>query len=92
MKKVYSTKNPNKKPERQIEAIKHEISKYVARERRKTLPVTATGWDFDCKVGQSSESAQACILSEINSAIDALIGDGNEEFYVEVVSKPRAPK
>ena len=51
MKKKFSLKHPKIKPARRVEAVKHEIRKYLKRERRKELPEGVDFWDFDCKFG-----------------------------------------
>lgn len=88
MKKTFNiNSNPNKKPARQVDAIKHEINKYLSRERRKDLPEGVDYWDFDCQLGVSSDDTQEVHVSKINSAIDSLLSGGIEEFYVQIKAK-----
>ncbi|MFZ3231694.1 MAG: DUF6172 family protein [Pseudobdellovibrio sp.] len=88
MKKNFTLTAPNKKPERQADSVKHEINKYIARERRKTIPAGVDFWDFDCKLGQDAETATVIHISEISKKIDAVILDKKETFYIEVLVKP----
>jgi hypothetical protein len=88
MKKTFSLKVSNKKVERQADSIKHEVKKYLSRERRKTTPEGVDFWDFDCKIGESSASCQSVGVAEIGKNIDKFVTAGLETFYVEILSKP----
>lgn len=94
MKKTYLLKIEGKHPERLLEAIKHEIRKYLARERRKPLPKGADFWDFDCKFGASLEAAEVVKLGAITELINAAAAEAADQFYIELIAKPgrRAPK
>lgn len=89
MKKTFSILSKNKQPARQVDAIKHEIKKYIARERRKDLPENFDFWDFKCLIGASETAATDVHLSQINTAIDELVAQGNESFYLALSSVPR---
>lgn len=88
MKKEFKLTDPKKAPARQVDYVKHEINKYLARERRKTPKEGADYWDFDCKFGQTKESAVEIQVSEINKAIDKEVKNNAESFYIEVLAKP----
>ena len=87
MKKTFPLKAEGKNPERLLEATKHEIRKYIKRERRRDLPEGVDFWDFDCKFGTSAETAQAAHLAELIPLIDALVKSDGAQFYVEILSK-----
>ena len=87
MKKIFSLTAPNKKPDRQVEAVKHELKKYIARERRKSLPVGTDFWDFDCKFGLEAQSATVIHVAEINKKIDDLVIAKAASFYIEILAK-----
>ncbi len=87
MKKVFPLTDPRKAPARQVEAVKFEISKYVARERRKPLKEGVDFWDFDCKLGKDKESASEIHISAINKGIDQVASENAEEFYIEILAK-----
>ena len=89
MKKNFSILSKNKQPARQVDAIKHEIKKYIARERRKDLPENFDFWDFKCLIGLIETSAKEVHLSQINTAIDELVAQGNESFYLSLSAIPR---
>jgi Family of unknown function (DUF6172) len=87
MKKTFPLKAEGKNPERMLEATKHEIRKYIKRERRRDLPEGVDFWDFDCKFGASSETASVAHLAELIPLIDALVKSDGEQFYIEILSK-----
>ena len=88
MKKVFKLTDPKKHADRVLEAVKHEIRKYVKRERKKDLPEKATMyWDFDCKVGATAENAEVIVFEELIKALDAVKATGATEVYVEILAK-----
>lgn len=87
MKKTFSLEHPKKSPERMVEAIKHEIKKYIKRERKKTLPADTNYWAFDCKFGNTQEDAQELPAIGFNKLIDAAVQAGQTSFYVEIVAR-----
>lgn len=88
MKKEFKLTDPRKAPARQVEAVKFEISKYVARERRKTPKEGADFWDFDCKFGKDKEAATEIHVSAINKSIDQIAATEAASFYIEILAKP----
>lgn len=88
MKKEFKLTDPKKAPARQVEYVKHEISKYIARERRKTPQEGAAYWDFDCRIGKDKENASEIHVAEINKEIDKIVLTGSEIFYLEILAKP----
>ena len=94
MKKTFPLHAPGKAAPRVIEAIKHDVRKYVKRERAKSLPEGFEQWEFNCKVGTSAATAEAKTLNDVAAAIDAVALAGGTEVYVEVlaVAGHRAPR
>lgn len=88
MKKEFKLTDPKKAPARQVDYVKHEISKYIARERRKPLRENVDYWDFDCRLGTDKDSADVIHVAEINKGIDRVVAQGAEQFYIEILSKP----
>ncbi|MCL7715085.1 DUF6172 family protein [Stenotrophomonas mori] len=88
MRRTYRLDIEGKHPDRLLEASKHDIRKYLRRERRKALPAGADFWDFDTRVGVDEASAQAVPLPALIHAVDALVAAGNRQFYVEVLRTP----
>lgn len=87
MKKTFSLEHSKKSPERMVEAIKHEIKKYMKRERNKALPEDTNYWAFDCKFGNTAEDAQELPAIGFNKLIDAAVQAGKTSFYVEVIAR-----
>ena len=58
MKKTFSLHAPGLADARVVEAIKHEVRRYVKRERSKRLPEGFEVWEFSCKVGSDPSSAE----------------------------------
>ncbi len=88
MKKEFKLTDPKKAPARQVDYVKHEISKYIARERRKPLKEGVDFWDFDCKIGNDKDSAEVIHVAEINKSIDKIVIQNSDHFYIEILAKP----
>ena len=87
MKKTYELNLEGKNPARLLDAAKHDIRKYAKRERAKPLPEGVDFWDFDCKLGASPADAAAIHFAALITGVDALVKDGANQFYVEMISK-----
>ena len=87
MKKTFPLTAEGKNPERLLEATKHEIRKYIKRERRRTLPEGVDFWDFDCKFGPTEATAAVVHLAELTPLMDGLVKSGGTQFYVEILAK-----
>ena len=92
MKKTIALTHPKIKIARLVESIKHDIKKYLGRERRKTLPEGTDYWTFDCKFGASQETAEVVFTSEINKKIDDAAEQELTEFYIEILVRAAAHK
>lgn len=88
MRKTFTLTHPKIKVARLVEAVKHDVKKYIKRERRKKLPEGVDFWDFDCKYGDNAEKAKEIHLSEINKCIDRAEDRQLESFYLEILVKP----
>ncbi|MEO6104790.1 MAG: DUF6172 family protein [Pseudoxanthomonas sp.] len=87
MRKTYTLNIEGKNRDRLLEASRHDIRKYLKRERNKALPAGVDYWDFDTKSGTDETSAVVVPYADLFRSIDALVADGGDQFYVEVVSK-----
>ncbi|MCC6138279.1 MAG: hypothetical protein IT287_06580 [Bdellovibrionaceae bacterium] len=88
MKKNFALTAPNKKPDRVSEAVKAEVNKYLARERRKALPQGVDYWDFDCRVGADESSAKIIHVKELSKSIDEVVLQKVPSVYIEILAKP----
>ena len=87
MRKTFKLQVEGKHPDRVLDAIKHEVRKYVKRQRRVPLPAGVDFWDFDCKFGSAEESAEPVHLAEIIKRMDAAAAEGAAQVFVEMVAK-----
>jgi hypothetical protein len=87
MKKTFQLKPEGKQPDRVLEAIKHEIRKYVKRQRRVPLPAGVDFWDFDCRFGATEAVATSVHFATLTALMDGIAKAGGDAFYVEILAK-----
>ena len=88
MKKIFKLTDEKKHEDRVLEAVKHEIRKYVKREKKKKLEdAKTTYWDFDCKVGLSPDTAKVVDFDGLIKELDAVKATGATECYVEILAR-----
>ncbi len=87
MKKTYKLEHPKIKVPRVVDSVKHDIKKFLKKERKKPLPSGAKYWGFDCKFGQSEETAVEVHLSTLTKNIDDLVENNIMTIYVEITAK-----
>lgn len=94
MKNTIALSHPKLKPARHVDAIKHDVKKYIKRERNKPLPSGMDYWDFDCRYGATEADAEVIHVGEVNKHIDKAVAENLESFYLEVVARAgkRVPK
>ena len=94
MKKTFLLTHEKIKTPRLIDSIKHEVKKYLKRERNKQLPDGADFWDFDCKYGHTEDKAETVHVTALNKSIDDAVQHDLKSFYLEILAKPanRTPK
>lgn len=87
MKKTFKLTHEKIKYARLIDAVKHDVKKYLRRERNKKLPQGADFLDFDCKYGVTEKDAGVIHLAEINKYIDEAAAQELDSFYLEIIAK-----
>jgi len=94
MRKTYPLQAEGRHPDRVLDAVKHDVRKYLKRERRRPLPEGVDFWDFDCKFGLSAETAETVHLSAVIPSIDAAAKEQAVQVYVEIITThgKRTPK
>ncbi|MBP7566208.1 MAG: hypothetical protein KA795_09385 [Burkholderiaceae bacterium] len=94
MRKTFPLAVEGKHPDRLLDATKHDIRKYLARERRRTLPEGMDYWDFDCRFGSTKETAEPAHVASLIERVDAAAKAGEPQFYVEILARAarRGPK
>lgn len=88
MRKTYPLAVEGKHPDRVLDAVKHDIRKYLKRERAKSLPQDVDYWDFDCRTGTSAETAQISHVAQVIADVDQFAKAGAQAVYVELLAKP----
>ena len=88
MKKTFALTAAGKHPDRVLDAVKHDIRKYLKRERRRPLPEGVDFLDFDCRFGLAADSAETVHLSALIGHVDSAARDGATSVYVEILAKP----
>ena len=88
MKKTFQLTIEGKNRDRVLDAVKHEIRKYIKRERRRALPEGADYWDFDCRFGLTPDNAEVVHLAAITGLVDGVAKAAGDSFYIEILAKP----
>ncbi|MGE3346877.1 MAG: DUF6172 family protein [Ramlibacter sp.] len=96
MRKTFPLRPEGKNPDRVLDAVKHEIRKYLKRERRRALPEGMDYWDFDCRFGATADDAVPAHLATLIGLLDGAAREGAATAYVEILAraaqrKARAP-
>jgi hypothetical protein len=87
VKKTFQLNIEGKNRDRVLDAVKHDIRKYVKRQRRVPLPEGVDYWDFDCRFGASKDTAEVVHFATVMPRVDALAKEGGEAFYLELLAK-----
>jgi hypothetical protein len=87
MKKVFNIKVPKKTPERQADAIKRDVNKYVARERKKDIADKGDFWAFSCKIGLNAEEAKVTHVDDLSAGIDLAVVAEQDSVYIEIMAE-----
>ena len=88
MKKTFKLTHPKIKRPRLVEAIKHEVRKYLKRERRKPLSEGVDFWDFNCRYGDEEAQAEKIHVNDVIKHIDLADSKALDSFYLEILAKP----
>lgn len=86
MKKTFKLKVENKNSDRLLEAIKHEIRKYIKREKSKSLPSGVDFWKLECKFAQNDEAPSEIKFEDIIGHVNEAAVKGCDSFYLEILS------
>ncbi len=86
MRKHFPLRAEGKDDARVRDKIRHEVNKYVRRERDKELPEGFTWWDFSCRVGADEAGAETLALQEVGAAIDRVAEGGAASVFIEIAA------
>ncbi len=87
MRKIFPLTQEGLHRDRVLDAVKHDIRKYVKREQRRELPDGADFLDFDCRIGATKDTAKSVHLSALTGHLDEVANAGATEAYVEILAK-----
>ncbi len=87
MKKTFLLTDAKKNPQRVLDSIKHNIRKYIKREKRKPLPEGSNFWKINCKFGQTQESAVEIRFEDMMKNINEASQLNLDSFYIELISE-----
>lgn len=87
VRKTFKLNIEGKNRDRLLDAVKHDIRKYVKRQRRVPLPEGVDFWDFECRFGLSEALAEVVHFATLLPNIDAAAKEGADSFYVELLVK-----
>lgn len=88
MRKIFPLQVEGRHPDRVMDALRHDIRKYLKRERRRELPAGADYWDFDCRFGTTRDNAESVHLGSLFALIDAVAREQGQAVYVEILARP----
>ena len=88
MKKLFQLTVEGRNRDRLLDASKHEVRKYVARQRRAALPEGVDYWDFACSFGSTEADAADVHFATLIGHMDAAGKAGADSFYVSIVGRP----
>lgn len=86
MKKTYQLIVDNKHKDRVIEGIKHDVRKYIKREKKKKLPEDKDQWRFNCKLGSEEISSKTIDFVDLIKNIDEIANSEAETLYIEILA------
>ena len=87
MKKTFALQVEGLHPDRRLDAIKHEIRKYLRRERGKPLPEGSDFWDFDCRFAVLPNVPEPVAVGAILELVDAAAAAQAGQFYLEILAR-----
>ena len=85
MKKTFQLSVEGRHPDRLLEASKHDIRKYVARQRRAALPEGVDYWDFACRFGLTEADASPVHFATLIGLMDEAGKAGQTSFFVDIL-------
>jgi hypothetical protein len=76
MKKTFQLEIEGRHRDRVVDALKHELRKYVGASAAAPCPPAWIFWTFDCRFGLAEAGAEPAHLSGLGALIDAAARDG----------------
>ena len=89
MKKTFLLTDEKKDPQRVLDSIKHNIKKYIKREKRKVLPEGSNFWKINCKFGHNKDNAVEIRYEDLMKNISEASTQNLDSFYLELIAEAR---
>jgi len=86
MNKSYNLIEKKRDKDRVVESIKHEIRKYIKREKNKPLPDDVDFWKLECKISKNSDKLASIEFQNLIKTIDILVSEEAESLNIEILS------
>lgn len=86
MKKTFKLEDGRRHPDRIIDAIKHEVRKYIKREKNKKLPSDVDYCKFECKIAINDEEPKKIDFLELTKSIDEASTKNASTLYLEIIA------
>jgi hypothetical protein len=87
LKKLFQLTVEGRNRDRLLDASKHEVRKYVARQRRAALPEGVDYWDFACRFGSTEADATDVHFATMIGHMDEAGKAGADGFFVSIVGR-----
>ena len=84
MKQSFQLDLPGRQRERWLDASKHTVRKYVARQRRAPLPEGSDYWDFACRFGSTEQESTEVHFATLIALMDAAAARCENAFFVSI--------
>ncbi len=86
MNKTYNLIEEKRDKARVVEAVKHEVRKYIKREKNKSLPDGVDFWNLECKISKDNSALVAVEFQSLIKTMDTLVEEGAEVLNIEILS------
>jgi hypothetical protein len=86
MNKTYNLIEEKRDKDRVVEAIKHEVRRYIKREKNKPLPKDIDFWKLECKISKNSDKLASIEFQNLIKTIDILVSEEAEILNIEILS------
>jgi len=86
LKKIFKLREGDKNPDRIVEKIKHQLRKYLKREKKKKIEALNSFCDFECRFGIDEENSKKVSFNDVIQLLDKAREDDLRECYVEIVA------
>ena len=87
MKQSFQLDLPGRERARWLDASKHTVRKYVARQRRSPLPEGSDYWDFACRFGSTEADATDVHFATLIGLMDEAGKSGADAFFVSILGR-----